>query len=232
MKRFGIIGGVGPESTIDYYRGIITRHQKRIPGGDYPSIFINSINMTRMVELIQKNDLKTMVDELCAEIDCLVRAGAESAAIASNTPHMVFDEIQKRSPIPLISILETARRHATANEYSKCLLIGTGFTMKSSFYQKAFLQSGIGIVVPEANDLEYIHNRIFNELELGIVNPETKKDFAKIIGSLHRTHRFDAVILGCTELPLMYRNETSIEGIPVLDTMSIHLDAIADFICS
>jgi aspartate racemase len=232
MKRFGIIGGIGPESTIDYYRGIITRFRKINQNGDYPSIFINSINMTRMVELIQKNNLKSLVDELCTEIDLLVHAGAASAAIASNTPHMVFDELQQRSSIPLISILETAKLHATENGYKRCLLIGTGFTMKSSFYQNAFRQRDIEVIVPEEKDIDFIHDHIFNELELGIVNPETKKQFSIIIDSLNKTHHFDSVILGCTELPLMYRNETAIEGIPVLDTMSIHLDAIADFICS
>jgi aspartate racemase len=108
MKTVGIVGGIAPESTIEYYRQIIASYRSSRPGEDYPSIIINSIDLKKMLGLVAANELATLTDYLIEALEKLVRAGCGFAAFASNTPHIVFDDLRARSPLPLISIVETA----------------------------------------------------------------------------------------------------------------------------
>src|SRR5207245_11372829 len=102
MKMLGMIGGVGPESTIDYYKNIIAMYRERKPNGHYPQFVINSINLQKGIDFLEVNNLPGMTDFLLDEIEKLPKAGAEFGIIAANTPHIVFDEIAARSPLPLI----------------------------------------------------------------------------------------------------------------------------------
>ena len=114
MKTIGIIGGIGPESTIEYYRSIIASYSERIPDGSYPSIIINSIDLKKVLDLVLANNLAELADYLVSEIHRLARAGAECGLVAANTPHIVFDEVRRRSPIRLISIVEATCEAAKA----------------------------------------------------------------------------------------------------------------------
>src|SRR6185436_6795539 len=114
MKTVGIVGGIAPDSTIEYYRQIIALYRTQSSAGDYPSIIINSINLRRMIDLITSNDLAAVVEYVLDAIEKLARAGVDFALLASNTPHLVFDELRARSPLPLISIVETASAEAEA----------------------------------------------------------------------------------------------------------------------
>ena len=132
--------------------------------------------------------------------DTLARSGATFAALASNTPHLVFDRLQERSSIPLVSIVEKTAERAKELSLERILLTGTGFTMKASFFADVFARYGIGIVTPDTGEIEEIHNIIFPELENGIVRPEKRERFLKIAHEQIESQGLDGIILGCTEI--------------------------------
>src|SRR5260221_5576804 len=119
MKLIGIVGGIGPESTIDYYRLFISTYRERRPDGGYPPVVINSIDLARALKLVGSNDLAGLAAYMLEEIRRLARAGATHGLLSSNTPHIVFDEIRRGSPIPLISIVETACRAAVERKLKR-----------------------------------------------------------------------------------------------------------------
>ena len=224
MKTLGIIGGVGPESTIVYYRTIIALYRERTRDGSYPQFIINSIDLKRELDLIAANDLSGATKYLVDEIQKLARAGADFGLIASNTPHMVFDDIRKGCDLPLLSIVEACCEAVKTKRLRRPALFGTRFTMQGTFYPAVFSRAGIELVVPDAKDQEYIHNKYMNELVPGNFLPETRMGLLDIIDRLQAGRAIDSVILGGTELPLILR-ETEHNGIPLLDTMRIHAEA-------
>jgi aspartate racemase len=224
MKTLGIIGGVGPESTIDYYRAIVALYRERKTDGSYPPLIINSIDLKKVVDLITRNDLKGAANYLLDEIRKLARASADFGLVAANTPHIVFDEVQSQSPIPLISIVETTCAAAKARALKRLALVGTLFTMQGVFYPKVFSREGIELVTPDPDDQEYIHNKYMNELILGKFLPETRAGLLAVVDRLNKKIDLDGVILAGTELPLILRDAAH-NGIPFLDTTKIHVEA-------
>ena len=221
MKKLGIVGGIGPEATIDYYRMII--ELCLIERQNYPEIIVYSINMNKMLDMTERGDLDELVQYLLTALDALKNAGADFAIIASNTPHMVFDTLQEESPLDLLSIVEATCKKAILSKMRRLLLLGTKFTMKSSFYRRVFSREGIEIVVPEDNEIEYIHDRIFKELELGNIVQETKTRILEIVSRIKQKEGIEGVILGCTELPLMFPEDEL--GINFLNTSRIHVES-------
>ena len=155
MKILGIIGGVGPESTIDYYKTLISIYRQRVNDGSYPPLLINSINLQKMVDLITAKKFEEVADYLLTEINKLKLAGADFGLISANTPHIVFDDIKDKSPIPLISIIESACDEVKSLDVSKAGLLGTKFTMSSKIYDKVFEKNGIEII---KKSIEWITN--------------------------------------------------------------------------
>jgi aspartate racemase len=227
MKTIGVIGGIGPESTVDYYRAIIAAYRERQPDGSYPSIIINSIDLKKMIELVGGNELDQVTDYLVCEVERLAGAGADIALLAANTPHLVFDEVQSRSPLPLVSIVQATCQAATALGLKRPGLFGTRFTMQGRFYPDAFSKAGIELVVPNDTERAYIHDKYMGELVKGIFPAETRERLLAIIDRMKTRDGIDAVILGGTELPLILRDATA-SGIPLLDTTQIHAKAIVD----
>jgi aspartate racemase len=225
MKTVGIIGGIGPESTIEYYRLIIAAYRERQTDGSYPSIIINSINLTILLGLIMANELDKATDHLVNEVQKLARAGADFGVIAAGTPHIVFDEVRKRSAIPLISIVEAAGEAAVRLKLKKLALFGTRFTMQGRFYPDAFAKAGITLVAPEANEQTYIHDKYMNDLVNGIILPETREHLLAILDKLKERDGVEGLILGGTELSLILR-DTDHNGMPILDTTRIHAERI------
>src|ERR1051326_5503107 len=164
MKTLGIIGGLGPESTIDYYQKIIAFYRERAGDGSYPEFIINSINLRKGLNFMDANDLAGMADFLLEAIRKLARAGADFGLISANTPHIVFDDVAPKSPIPLISIVEATCAAAKARNLKRLALFGTRYTMQANFYPKVFAREGIELLVPHANEQDYIHEKYFNEL--------------------------------------------------------------------
>jgi len=224
MKTAGIIGGIAPESTIAYYREIVKQYLQHTEGKSYPRVIINSIDMNRMLSFIPGN-LPDLVDYMCAEIDKLKAAGADFAVLASNTPHIAFNEINKKSSLPLLSIVELACRKVKSLGYNKAGLFGTKSTMSNHFYQDVFAVHNISIIVPADEEQEYINKVYFGELVKGIFLPETKQKLLQIVESMHKQYDIPAVILGGTELPLILKDGDSPDT-ALLDTTLIHVEGI------
>ena len=224
MKSLGIIGGVGPESTIDYYRKIISLYRQRKGDGSYPELIINNIDLKKEVDLVERNQLDELTAYLLEEVEKLARAGAEVGLIASNTPHIVFGELRPRSRIPLISIVESTCDVAKEMKLKRVGLFGTRFTMQGTFYPDVFVREGIQLVVPEVEDQNYVHDKYMSELVNGVFLPETHEGLLKIIDRLRTAQRIEGLILGGTELPLILTDETH-NGLPILNTTKIHCQA-------
>ena len=138
-----MIGGLGPESTIDYYRSIIARFRARKPNGGYSHVIINSLDVDKGIAMLDTGRLDDLADYLAAGIELPAGAGADFGFIAANTPHLVFDEVQRRSAIPLLSIVRATCDYTKALGLKKVGLFGTGFTMRASFYPEEFQRAGI-----------------------------------------------------------------------------------------
>jgi aspartate racemase len=225
MKTAGIIGGIGPESTVEYYRSIIVSYREQRQDGSYPSIIINSIDLKKMLDLIGASELAEVTEYLAEEVQKLARAGADVGLLAANTPHVVFDEICRQSPIPLLSIVEATCEAAKASGLKRVGLFGTRFTMQGSFYPEVFSSERIQIVAPDEDEQAYIHDKYMNELVEGVFLPETRERLLTIVDRLKEREGIEGLILGGTELPLILRNSTT-AGIPFLDTTQIHVKAL------
>jgi aspartate racemase len=224
MKLLGIIGGIGPESTVDYYQTIVGLYRTRKPDGSYPAMVINSVDMQRLRNAFEASDLKAIVDYVLPELHRLHRAGAEFGLLAANTPHLVFDDLQRQSPIPLISIVAVTCDAAKTQGLKRVALFGTRFTMTASLYPDVFSKEGIAVVIPEPADQDYIHEKYLGELVNGVFLPETRAGLLAIADRMARQSGIDGVILGGTELPLILR-EPSHNGVPFLNTTRIHCEA-------
>ena|SRR6185503_12349340 len=225
MKTVGIIGGIGPESTIEYYRSIIDLYQERKKDGSFPSIIINSIDLQKIVALITANELETVTDFLCEELGRLVSAGATFGLLAANTPHVVFDEISRKSKIPLISIVQATCDGAKTLGLKRLGLFGTRFTMQGRFYPDVFSKENITLVLPNEKEQSELHEIYMNELLKGLFRQEARERLLRIAERLKNEERIEGLILGGTELPLLLRVAHSL-GIPLLDTTQIHVSAI------
>jgi len=228
MKTIGMIGGLGPESTIDYYQRMIAAYRERQPDDSYPPIIINSVNMTRVRELTETNELGKLVDLLVAEIEKLARAGAECGMISANSPHLVFDEVNRRSPIPLVSIVEATCEEAKKRGLRRLGLLGTRFTMQGRFFPEVFSRERMTLITPAPAEQEYIHEIYFRELVAGKFLPKTRQRLLTIAQRMIEQDGVKGVILAGTELPLILR-ESSYRGVPFLDTTGIHVKAMLDY---
>jgi aspartate racemase len=221
MKRLGIVGGIAPESTIAYYRRIVAGVHER--GGGYPPIVINSIDLTRMLDLIGRAALDEVTAYLAGEVERLAACGVELALFASNTPHLVFDALAARASIPLLGIVEPAAAAATRLGLTRCGVLGTRFTMQAGFYRDGFGSKGIAVVPPSAEEQERVHARYVEELVPGVFRDATRAELLDLIARFVARERLDGVLLAGTELPLLFRAETA-AGVPLLDAGQLHAD--------
>ncbi|MEA2572556.1 MAG: hypothetical protein QOI24_4557 [Acidobacteriota bacterium] len=224
MKMLGIVGGTGPESTIEYYRALIAKYRERVTDGTYPRMLISSVDVKSVLGLVATNELPRLTELLAEEVNRLARGGAEVALFAANTPHIVFNEVRRISPIPLISIIEETRDVAKQRGIRTAGLLGTRFTMTGSFYRDVFEPAGIALVVPNEEEQRFVHDSYMNELIGGNVVAETKAELLRIIARMRERSGIEAIILGGTELSLILR-EDDYDGVIVLDTTRIHVDA-------
>ena len=223
MPSVGIIGGLGPESTIDYYRRILKRWQQEDPSSS-PSIVIDSLDVRRALHLVD-TDRPALAGYLLASLERLAGAGVGFAAMTANTPHIVFDELAARSPVPLLSIVEVCAGEARRRGLQRLALLGTRFTMEASFYPDVCARYGIAILSPDPADVAWIHESYVGELLAGEFRDDTGQRFLALIGRMREEQQIDGVVLGGTELPLLLR-APEIAGIPALDTTELHVEAI------
>jgi aspartate racemase len=225
VATLGIVGGLGPESTIDYYRRILEEWKRDDPSST-PSIIIDSLDVTRGLHLVE-HDRPGLIEYLSASINRLAAAGADFAAMAANTPHVVFDDLVARSPIPLVSIVEACAEEAGRRDLRRLGLLGTRFTMEGSFYPEVFARRGIAIVAPSGEERVWIHERYVGQLLKGEFRDETSDGVKSVIRRLREEENIDGVILGGTELTLLLSDAT-VEGVPALDTTALHVAAIVE----
>lgn len=227
MRTVGIIGGLGPESTIDYYRAIIARFRARKPNAGYPHVIINSLDVDKAIGMLDASRLDDLADYLSTGLEALISAGADFACIAANTPHLVFDEVQRRSTIPLISIVRATSSHARTLGLKKVGLFGTGFTMRAAFYPQEFERTGIALVLPKQPEREFIHRSYIDELLNNQFLPNTRNEILRIANRMQTEDGIEALVLAGTELPILLRDSAG-TGIKILDTTVIHVEAIVD----
>lgn len=226
MKKLGLIGGIGPESTLLYYRKLVYAAHERVGEHFFPNLTIESLNVFDVFRYCQAKDYDGLTAYLMAGIDNLIAAGAEIVAMTGNTPHIVFGALQAQSGVPLVSIVEATRDEAVRQCISRLGLLGTRFTMEADFFKEPFRASGIDVIAPTALEIDYIADRIADELERGIVRDETRAAFLAVVQRMKDEQGIDAVVLGCTELPLLF---SGVE-VPVktLDTMEVHIRALLE----
>ncbi|OPJ58694.1 aspartate/glutamate racemase family protein [Clostridium oryzae] len=229
MEKLGLIGGLGPESTLDYYKLIIKKYQQKnnSVGTKLPEFLISSVDLYSLLTYINENRLDKLTDFLLDKVNELYKAGATFCAIGTNTPHVVYKPLAHRSPIPVISIVDATFHKAKALNLKKLLLLGTKYTMTHKFYQEAFTANSIELITPNEQDINRIDNWIFSELEHGVIKSSTKNELLSIIKKYKDNFNLDGVILGCTELPLIL-TESSF-GLEFLNTTDIHSDALVDY---
>ena len=226
MKKIGLVGGTGPESTIMYYKELNTKIDEATGGKSMPELSIESVNFRKAWELVSEEKHKELADYLSRKIKILAEGGAEIIALTAATMHIVFDEVVKQTNVSLVSIPKTICSEVIERGYKKVGLLGTIFTMEQNFMKKDLLQAGIDVVVPDKMDRELIAKRIYEELELGIVKESTLQEFNEIIQRMRNEHKIEAVILGCTELPLILNDENCV--LPCLDSVAIHIKKLVE----
>lgn len=220
MRKLGLVGGIGPESTVPYYMGIVYGVQKELGVRCFPNLTIESVDVYHTFELFDQGKIEEYIAYFAKAIENLAAAGADFAALTGNTPHIFFAELKARARIPLVSMLETTKNEVLRQGYKKVALLGTSYTMQSDYYQKVLAGAALA-VPPQAEEIDFIGAKIRNELELGIKNQQTLEELQKIIVRMHKDEGVEAVILGCTELPMLLNSETC--PLPCIDTMEVHI---------
>lgn len=223
MTTLGLVGGLGPESTIDYYRRILEAWEREEPG-TAPSIVIDSLDVRLGLRLVE-TDRPALLEYLLASLRRLAGAGVGFAAMTANTPHIVFDDLAARSPVPLLSIVEVCADEARRRGLGRLALLGTRFTMEAPFYPEVCARYGIAVVVPDDTDRAWVHEKYVEELLRGQFLEDTRRQFLSLVSRLRVDQGVEGVILGGTELPLLLPAPV-IADIPALDTTALHVAAI------
>jgi aspartate racemase len=221
-KKIGIIGGLSPESTVSYYLHITRSYVEKFADYGYPEIIIYSENLQQYHQWRDENRWDLITNDLIKAANKLASAGADIGLIATNTMHKVFNQVQKEVPLPLINLIATTADDIHSQGIEKVALLGTKFTMSESFYIDGLNERGISVLVPTPEDQTCIHQIIVNELVRGIISEKSKQQYLDVIHKL-KQQGAQAVILGCTEIPLLIKQEDC--DITVIDTATIHAEA-------
>ncbi|MDC7223419.1 MAG: amino acid racemase [Spirochaetales bacterium] len=224
--KIGILGGMGPETTVEYYNALIAHIRKQSDSLDNPEILIYSANIGELFRIVENREWDVLVEWLLQKVKILADSGASFVVISANTPHVVFDRLEKLSPVPLFSIVEAVRDHIQTCRFKKVGLLGTKSTMTTPFYFKVFEGSGIELIPPREDEIDYIQDKLVQEIERGEIVQATQKRLVEIIKRMGEEDRIEAVILGCTELPLIIKE--GLTDIPCLNTTKIHIRCMID----
>jgi len=224
VKRIGILGGISYESTIRYYDLILQKYYEKNNDYRYPEIVIFSLNFQKVIDYELSGERDKYIDYLMSGIHSLENSGVNFIVMAANSPHAVYEELQKFSKIPILSIVKATVDKAQYENMKKLLLLGIKFTMKSTFYQKYCQNLGIEVVTPSEEEQNAIEKMIFDELVIGFFKKESKEKLLQIINNYKDV---DGVILGCTELPLILKQQDT--EIKLLDTIELHVEAILNY---
>ena len=226
MRKIGLVGGTGPESTLMYYKELNSRIDALTEGSAMPDAAIESVNFRKAWGFVERGEYDKLTDYLSEKVECLKAGGAEIISLSAVTMHIVFGQIEAKTNTQLISIPKAVRDEAVAREFKCVGLLGTIFTMEQDYMKKDLEDAGIRVVVPQKDERELIAKRILEELEVGIVKESTLKEFTAIIERMKREDGIEAVILGCTELPLLLNKDNC--PVYCLDSVEIHLNKLVE----
>lgn len=224
MKKIGLVGGIGPASTVEYYLGLIGKCHEEQGKDIYPEIVIDSVNMSKHDVALKECDYDKLCGYLLYSISNLKAAGAEIAAITANSEHIIWDMVCDSFPLPVISIVDATVKEIKRMGFNRVLIFGTTFTLRSGLYENALKRNGVTAIIPSDEDICTIGNLIYPNLENGIVIPNDKSKLIVLAEKYIAKENADAMILGCTELPLAIKPEDI--SVPILNTTEIHINEI------
>lgn len=224
MAKLGLIGGTGPESTLIYYKKITNGYAQALHQDRFPELIIDSLSVFEVLRYTRQHDYDGLTDYLLKGINNLAAGGATFAALTGITPHIVFDRLQAKSPIPLVSMMATTVDHLQKHHYRQVLLLGTYPTMHEGFFRNDLAKHGIKVAVPTDEEQDQVNTLIEKELEYGIVSTAAKNKLHNLCSYYQKHNQVDAVILGCTELPLAF--DQLALAIPTVDVMAVHIRAL------
>ena len=227
MKKIGLIGGVGPVSTVNYYLELNRLYHNDFGVNEYPEIVIDSLSLNKVTTALAEERYDIVCETLKKSADILRNAGAECVAICSNTPHIVLNQIVDDLSLPIVSIVDANVKVVKNGGYKNVLVLGTLATMQSGMYQSVLAKNGISSVTPSVEDQQTIADIIFPNLENGIVDPDERLEILALVKKYIAYQSVDAVLLACTELPLIIKPADLL--IPVIDTAMVHAKEIYEF---
>jgi aspartate racemase len=220
-KKIGLLGGTTPESTVSYYLYLTREYARRYGDFGFPEILIHSVNFQQFMEWAQSGKWELAADKVVEVFDGLKEAGADFGLLTANTPHIMFDEVARRTSLPLLSIIEVTVGAVRESKMKTVGLLGTATTMDSPMYPEALGAHGIATLIPEAGDRELLSHIIYKELSSGVIKEESKREYLRVMGELEERGA-QGIILGCTEIPLLVKPGDL--PIPMFDTTSIHAE--------
>lgn len=226
MKKIGLVGGTGPESTLMYYKELNSRIDNLTNKSAMPDLVIESVNFRRVWNYVEAGQYDELSDYIAEKVNCLTKSGAKIISLTAATMHIVFDQITRQTGVTLVSIPKTVCDEVVSMGLKRVGLLGTMFTMEQDFMKKDLQEAGIQVFVPHKEDRELIAKRIYEELEMGIVKESTLKEFVCIIEQLKRDDGIEAIILGCTELPLLLNADNC--PICCIDAVDVHLKKLIE----
>ena len=232
MKKIGLVGGTGPESTLMYYKELNSRIDRLTGEKSMPDIAIESVDFRRAWNYVCDKQYDKLSDYLAEKVDNLLRVGCEVVSLTAVTMHIVLEEIEKKISVSagnsgsprLVSIPKTVSEELVACGIKKVGLLGTIFTMEQDYMKKDLISAGIQVVVPQKQERELVAKRIFEELEKGIVKEATLKEFVTIINRMAERDGIEGIILGCTELPLLLNSENC--PVACFDAVELHINKL------
>ena len=221
MKTIGLLGGTSWQSTADYYRIINERTHKNRGGQHSAKIILNSLDFDEFVERMLVEKWDEVLEMLLVGVSQLERGGADFFLLCTNTMHKVAPELERRSCIPMLHIVDATISEIKSQEFASVGLLGTKFVMEQDFYRERLAAQGISVVVPHAEDRQLVHKTIFHELCHGKVTIESKIEFQRIIANLSQEGA-EGVVLGCTEIGMLI-SQSEVQT-PLFDTTRIHAE--------
>lgn len=226
MKTIGLIGGTTWLSTIDYYRIINQEVNRQLGDLHSAKLLLYSIDFDEFKTLADAGDWPKLTECFAGIAQRLQTAGAEAIVFCANTLHLMVSELEQLVQIPIIHVADATVGELRSQDIRKTALLGTKFTMEAAFFKDKLSQQGIEVMIPNADERQFIHQSIFNELDRGLLLTETKARYLAIVQNLIAKGA-ESVILGCTEIPLLIKPEDC--PVPVFDTTLIHAKAAARF---
>ena len=224
LKTIGLIGGMSWESTVTYYKIINETVKEKLGGLHSAKCILYSVDFQEIEECQANGNWKKSGEILGEAANNLEKAGADFIVICTNTMHKVVNQIKEKISIPILHIAEMTAEKILEKGLKNIALLGTKYTMEQDFYKSKLIEKGINVIIPDKNDIEIINKVIYEELCLGIINSNSKKKFLEIVDKL-RSKGAEGIILGCTEIGLLIKNEDT--DVPLFDTAIIHAEQAA-----